>query len=390
MPRPRDELSQDELQRYHRHIILPHVGEDGQKKLRNARVLLVGAGGLGSPVALYLAAAGVGHIGIVDADVVEISNLQRQVVHDTKSVGKPKAESARTRLLALNPLVDVTAHASRLSAANALALIGDYDIVVDGSDNFPTRYLVSDACVLLNKPNVYGSVLRFDGQASVFTGTTGPCYRCVFPEPPAPGTVPNCESAGVLGVLPGLIGCIQATEALKIILGTGDTLEGRLLLVNALRMEFKPITIERNPECPSCGTREITALIDYDEFCGIPKPAMEYGIDDMDDIAWDEITPRGLQKELENGTGVALIDVREPYEWAIGRIPQARLVPLNALPAAVASLDRSANTIVYCHHGTRSAAAVAWLQDQGFSRVRNLVGGINRWSLDVDSTVKRY
>jgi sulfur-carrier protein adenylyltransferase/sulfurtransferase len=382
-------LSPDELQRYHRHLILPGVGEEGQRRLKAARVLLVGAGGLGSPAALYLAAAGVGHVGVVDADAVELSNLQRQVLHGTRDVGRAKVASARERLRELNPHVAVATYHTRLTSANALELLRDYDIVVDGSDNFPTRYLISDACVLLGIPNVYGSVTRFEGQASVFGTEEGPCYRCLFPEPPAPGLVPDCAEGGVFGVLPGMIGVIQATETIKLITGAGEPLVGRLLLVDALRMQFRSIDLERNPECPACGTRELTVLTDYDAFCGTPSvettPTLE-----LEDEWSDEITPLRLAARLQNGTPPSVLDVREPYEWAIGRISGARLVPLNSLPQAVSSLDREAELVVYCHHGVRSAAAVAWLRDQGFARVRNLVGGIDRWSLEVDPSLRRY
>jgi molybdopterin/thiamine biosynthesis adenylyltransferase/rhodanese-related sulfurtransferase len=352
-------------------------------------VLLVGAGGLGSPAALYLAAAGVGHLGIVDADEVELSNLQRQVLHGTRDVGRAKVTSARERLRDLNPHVSVVTYHTRLTSANALELLRDYDVVVDGSDNFPTRYLISDACVLLGIPNVYGSVTRFEGQASVFSVEGGPCYRCLFPEPPPPGLVPDCAEGGVFGVLPGMIGVIQATETIKLLARLGEPLVGRLLLVDALRMEFRTIGLEQNPSCPACGTRELTSLTDYDAFCGMPAvettPTLE-----LEDEWSDEITPLRLSARLQNGTPPAVVDVREPYEWAIGRIPGARLVPLNSLPQAVPSLNRDAELVVYCHHGVRSAAAVTWLRDQGFSRVRNLVGGIDRWSLEVDPSLRRY
>jgi molybdopterin/thiamine biosynthesis adenylyltransferase/rhodanese-related sulfurtransferase len=389
MPTPTDSLSPDELQRYHRHLILPNVGEEGQQRLKAARVLLVGAGGLGSPAALYLAAAGMGHLGIVDADDVELSNLQRQVLHGTRDVGRTKVASARERLRDLNPHVAVATYHTRLTSANAMELLRDYDVVVDGSDNFPTRYLISDACVLLGIPNVYGSVTRFDGQASVFGVEDGPCYRCLFPEPPPPGLVPDCAAGGVFGVLPGMVGVIQATEAIKLITHTGEPLVGRLLLVDALRMQFRTIELERNPACPACGTREITTLTDYDAFCGTPAvetaPTLE-----LEDEWSDEITPLRLAVRLQNGNPLTVVDVREPYEWAIARIPGARLVPINSLPQAVPSLDRDAELVVYCHHGTRSAAAAAWLRDQGFVRVRNLAGGIDRWGLEVDPSLRRY
>jgi adenylyltransferase/sulfurtransferase len=387
---PAATLSPDELQRYHRHLILPDVGEEGQRRLKAARVLLVGAGGLGSPAALYLAAAGVGHLGIIDADAVELSNLQRQVLHGTGDVGRAKVDSARERLRDLNPHVQLATHHARLTSANALELLRDYDVVVDGTDNFQTRYLINDACVLLGKPNVYGSVIRFDGQASVFGVGDGPCYRCLFREPPPPGLIPNCAEGGVFGVLPGLVGVIQATETIKLITGVGEPLVGRLLLVDALRMRFRTIELARDPECPACGTRQIRSLIDYDAFCGVASPGAADGPHEPAADERDEITPLGLAARLQGGAAPALLDVREPYEWAIARLPEARLVPLATLPQSVHSLDREAELVVYCHHGTRSEAAAAWLRDQGFTRVRNLVGGIDRWSVDVDPSLRRY
>lgn len=388
------DLSPDELQRYHRHLILPNVGEEGQRRLKAASVLLVGAGGLGSPAALYLAAAGVGHLGIVDADVVELSNLQRQVLHGTRDVGRPKVTSAEARLRDLNPHVEVTTYHARLTSANAMELLGAYDIIVDGSDNFQTRYLVNDACVLLDKPNVYGSVIRFDGQASVFSAMGGPCYRCLFREPPPPGLIPNCAEGGVFGVLPGLVGTIQATETIKLITGAGEPLIGRLLLVDALRMRFRTIELARDPECRACGTREIKSLIDYDAFCGVNTPEVQPVANEYafvgDDDEMDEITPLRLSARLRDGANIALLDVREPYEWAIARLTDARLVPLNSLPNAVNSLNRDVEMVVYCHHGARSQAAVNWLRDKGFAKVRNLAGGIDRWSLEVDPAMRRY
>jgi sulfur-carrier protein adenylyltransferase/sulfurtransferase len=380
-------LDADELQRYHRHLILPEVGADGQRRLKAARVLLIGAGGLGSPAALYLAAAGVGRLGVVDPDDVELSNLQRQVLHDTESVGAPKVDSAAARLRAINPHVDVVAHRTRLTSANAMGLLADYDVVVDGSDNFPTRYLVNDACVLLGKPNVYGSVLRFDGQASVFSFGDGPCYRCLFREPPPPGLVQNCVDSGVLGVLPGLIGVVQAAETIKLITGAGETLAGRLLLVDGLRMRFRTIDVARDPECRACGTREITTLIDYEAFCGVAPDAPTH-VAATDE--GDEITPRALAQRMGAGTTPSLLDVREPYEWTVARLPDARLVPLDELPDAVSTLDPGAELVVYCHHGIRSAAAVEWLREHGFRRARNLTGGIDRWSREVDPSMRRY
>ena len=390
------QLSPDELQRYHRHLILPGVGEAGQQRLKAARVLIVGAGGLGSPAALYLAAAGVGTLGIIDEDVVELSNLQRQLLHGTRDVGRAKVASAEARLRDLNPHIDVATLYGRLSSTNALDILRDYDVVVDGSDNFQTRYLINDACVLLRKTNIYGSVIRFDGQASVFCTDDGPCYRCLFPEPPAPGVIPNCAEGGVFGVLPGMVGVIQATEAIKRITGIGESLVGRLLLVDALRMRFRSIEIARDPKCPACGTREITQLLDYDVFCGVDSvrnvdlasATPPHG--DEPPLSVDEITPRGLDVRLRGGDVITVLDVREPHEWSIARLPDARLIPLSSLPQAVHSLDRAAEIVVYCHHGSRSAAAMEWLQAQGFRTVRNLVGGIDRWSLEVDSSVRRY
>ena len=388
LPLSSSPLDADELQRYHRHLILPEVGADGQRRLKASRVLLIGAGGLGSPAALYLAAAGVGHLGVVDADDVELSNLQRQVLHDTASVGTPKVESAAARLRAINPHVEVVAHRTRLTSANAMQLLAEYDVVVDGSDNFPTRYLVNDACVLLGKPNVYGSVLRFEGQASVFSFGDGPCYRCLFREPPPPGLVQNCADGGVLGVLPGLIGVVQAAETIKLVTGAGETLTGRLLLVDALRMRFRTIDVARDPECRACGTREITTLIDYDAFCGVASDAGGHVA--ANEGVEDEISPRTLAERMNAGTSPALLDVREPYEWTIARLPDARLVPLDALPHAVSTLDPGAELVVYCHHGIRSAAAVTWLRERGFRRARNLTGGIDRWSREVDPSTRRY
>jgi len=379
-------LTRDEIERYARHLILPDVGVEGQQRLKAARVLIVGAGGLGSPVALYLAAAGVGTLGLVDFDNVDVSNLQRQILHGTKDVGRSKLESARARLRDVNPHVRIEMHDARLTSANALDIIAGYDIVVDGTDNFATRYLTNDACVLLGKPNVYGSIFRFEGQASVFSLDDGPCYRCLFPEPPPPGSVPSCAEGGVLGVLPGIVGTIQATEAIKLILGIGDTLAGRLLLIDALSMQFRTMTLRKDPACPACGTRTITELIDYDEFCGAPRGD---AVHDADDVA--EITPRQLAERLARADDTLdLIDVREPGEWAIARIDGARLIPLAQIPASLASLDKAREIVVMCRSGVRSANAVRFMQREGFARVRNLTGGILRWSADVDPRVPRY
>ena len=380
-------LTAEELARYNRHIILPGVGTDGQRRLKRARVLVVGAGGLGSPVAMYLAAAGIGHLGIVDSDVVDRSNLQRQILHATSDIGRRKTESAAERVAGINPNVDVTCFDETLTSANALEIIADHDVVIDGTDNFPTRYLVNDACVILGKPNVYGSIIRFEGQASVFGHGDGPCYRCLYREPPPPGLVPNCAEGGVFGVVPGIVGCIQATEAIKLCLELSDTLSGRLLLIDAMRMRFRTVEVQRDPSCPACGTREITELIDYDAFCGVPGSApVSAGIG----AGVREITPVDLAARLARGDDIQLLDVREPSEWAIARIDGARLIPLATLQSALPSLDRSREIVVHCHHGIRSAAAARYLQSEGFDRIWNLAGGIARWSSDVDATVPQY
>src|SRR5688572_28188020 len=380
------ELESLELVRYSRHIGLAEIGEQGQRRLKQASVLIVGAGGLGSPAALYLAAAGIGRIGIVDFDTVDLSNLQRQVLHDSSRIGSRKTTSARARLETMNPHVHVETIDDELTAANALHVIGDYDVVIDGTDNFKTRYLTNDACVLLGPPNVYGSVLRFEGQASVFATPDGPCYRCLFREPPPPGLVPSCAEAGVLGVLPGLIGTIQATEAIKLILGAGDSLAGRLLLIDALRMHFRTIRLRRDPACPACGTRELQSLIDYDEFCGTGNTTST----DARASGVQELTPRELAERLRRGDAMDLIDVREPYEWRIARIEGARLIPLARIDASVPELPRDRDIVLYCHHGVRSRAACEFLVAQGFGTVWNLSGGIDQWSAEVDSSVPTY
>jgi adenylyltransferase/sulfurtransferase len=365
-------LSAEEQRRYSRHLLLPGVGTRGQERLKAARVLLVGAGGLGSPAALYLAAAGVGTLGLVDNDLVDITNLQRQLLHDTNDVGRHKLDSAQERLTALNPHVRIERHATWLTSANAMAIIGAYDVVLDGTDNFATRYLINDACVLTGRPNVYGSVFQFDGQASVFAMLDGPCYRCLYPAPPAPGTVPNCAEGGVFGVLPGLVGTIQAVETLKILLGLGDTLSGRLLMVDALGMAFRTIDLARDPQCPACGTRRLTALIDYDAFCGVPAMASV-----GDPVA--EISPEALAARLAGGEPLAVIDVRDAHESAVSPMPSARCIPLATLGDALPELDRSRDLVVVCRSGIRSAQAVRQLQARGFTRVRSLAGGMLAW-----------
>jgi adenylyltransferase/sulfurtransferase len=379
-------LKQDELLRYSRHLILPDVGVEGQQKLKAARVLLIGAGGLGSPAALYLAAAGVGTIGLVDFDNVDVTNLQRQILHGTKDVGRPKLVSARDRIGDVNPHVRLETHETVLTSKNALEIVRHYDVVVDGTDNFATRYLVNDACVLLGKPNAYGSIFRFEGQASVFALEDGPCYRCIFPEPPPPGLVPSCAEGGVFGVLPGLVGTIQATEAIKLILGVGEPLAGRLLLVDTLAMRFRTVTVRKDPACPACGTREIRELIDYEQFCGVRAAEAE----PRAVAGFVEITPRELTARLSRGDDLDLIDVREQFEWDIARIPGARLVPLATLPEVAETLDKDREIVVYCKGGTRSRAAASHLADAGFRRVVNLTGGVLRWRDEVDPALPRY
>lgn len=376
------ELTGDELRRYGRHLVLSEVGVEGQRRLKSSRVLLVGAGGLGSPAALYLAAAGVGTLGLVDFDAVDITNLQRQVIHGTKDIGRPKLDSASDRIRDLNPNVHVEQFDTALTSDNALRIASDFDVIVDGTDNFPTRYLVNDTCVILGKPNAFGSVLRFEGQASVFATKEGPCYRCLFRQPPPPGLVPSCAEAGVLGVLPGLVGTIQATETIKLILGTGIPLIGRLLLIDALTMQFRTIELRRDPECPACGTREIKELIDYEAFCGVS--AKEPG------DAISDISPRQLADRIARGDDIQLIDVREKWEWDISRLPGAKLIPLGNLSDAAISLDKNRETVLYCKVGVRSLHAAEELADLGFTRLTNLSGGIIRWSQEVDPTVLRY
>ena len=378
-------LSNDEIRRYARHLILPEFGMAAQERLKAGSVLLVGTGGLGSPLALYLAAAGVGHIGLVDFDVVEESNLQRQIVHGTSTLGIRKTESAKQRLLDLNPHIEVTTYEVQLTSENALEILRPYDVIVDGTDNFPTRYLTNDASVLLGKPNVYGSIFRFEGQVTVFnTAEGGPCYRCLYPEPPPPGLVPSCAEGGVLGVLPGIVGTLQATEVVKLLTGIGETLVGRLMLYDALNMQFRELKLRRNPDCPVCGENPtVTELIDYNQFCGIvpePEPVVQA----------DEITPGEVAAWLERPDKPFLLDVREANEWDIGHLPDATRISVNELAQRIYELDPDRETVVYCRSGGRSARAVEMLQQAGFGKVQNMVGGILRWSDDVDPSIPKY
>ncbi|HTV55926.1 MAG TPA: molybdopterin-synthase adenylyltransferase MoeB [Terriglobia bacterium] len=378
-------LDNDEILRYSRHLIMPEVGMEGQLKLKQARVLCIGAGGLGAPLALYLAAAGVGTLGMVDFDVVDFTNLHRQVIHHTDDVGRPKLASARDTIHDINPNVEVIPFETRLSSENALEIFKDFDIVADGTDNFPTRYLVNDACVLLNKPNVYGSIFRFEGQASVFYASEGPCYRCLYPEPPPPGLVPSCAEGGVLGVLPGIVGCIQAMETIKLVLGKGRPLIGRLLLFDALGMKFRELKLRKNRECPLCGEHPtITKLIDYEQFCGIR------GEEHMTEIRVPEITPVELKRLMDEGKAPVLVDVREPHEFEICRIPGSTLIPLGEVPARMNELNTADEIVVHCRSGARSAKAVDFLMKSGFRKIKNLQGGILAWSDQVDPSVPKY
>ena len=379
-------LSNDEILRYSRHLIMPEVGMAGQQKLKAARVLCIGAGGLGSPLALYLAAAGVGTLGLVDFDVVDFTNLQRQIIHTTNDVGRPKLDSAAEKLTAMNPFIQVRKFETKLTSANGLDILRQFDIVADGTDNFPTRYLVNDACVLTGKPNVYASIFRFEGQASVFATERGPCYRCLYPEPPPPGLVPSCAEGGVLGVLPGLLGVIQATEVIKLILGSGEPLIGRLLLVDALAMRFRELRLRKNPECPVCGANPtIRELIDYNQFCGIRGESQEAPLIS----AVPEIRPEELKAKLDAGDDVFILDVREPHEYQICNIG-GHLIPLGDLPARMNELDSSREIVAHCRSGVRSAKAVTLLRQAGFGKVTNLAGGILAWSDKVDPTVPKY
>jgi adenylyltransferase/sulfurtransferase len=379
-------LSPSELLRYSRHLALPEVGLEGQRQLKAASVLVVGAGGLGSPAALYLAAAGIGRLGLVDFDRVDASNLQRQVLFGSASVGRSKLDAARERLEDLNPEICIETHETRLTSQNALDLLAGHDVIVDGTDNFPTRYLVNDACVMLGKPNVHGSIFRFEGQASVFDAARGPCYRCLYPDPPPPGLVPSCAEGGVLGVLPGVIGVIQAIEAIKLVLGRGDTLIGRVLLFDAWAMSFRELQVRKDPDCPRCGTHpDGLGLIDYEQFCGLTETEQA-----MAEATQWEIGARDLKARLDRGDEVALVDVREPHEAAIARIAGAVLMPLRTLPARVAELDRDREIVLMCHHGQRSQRALEFLRQSGFGKLKNLRGGIDAWSREVDATVVRY
>ena len=378
-------LNNDEILRYSRHLIMPEVGMDGQQKLKAARVLCIGAGGLGSPLALYLAAAGVGTLGIVDFDVVDYTNLQRQIIHSTADVGRKKLDSAAEKLKGINPFLNLRTFETKLTSENALELFREFHIIADGTDNFPTRYLVNDACVITGKPNVYGSIFRFEGQASVFATEEGPCYRCLYPEPPPPGLVPSCAEGGVLGILPGLVGVMQATEVIKLILGIGDPLIGRLLLVDALGMKFRELKLRKNPDCPVCGANPtITKLIDYNEFCGIrgeEKPVAEAGIPEMQ--------VEELKRRMDAGEDLFILDVREPHEYQICNLG-GHLIPLGDLPKRVNELDSSREIVAHCKMGGRSAKAVQFLRQSGFTKVKNLTGGITAWADRVDPKMPKY
>ena len=390
-PEALPELTNDELGRYSRHLILPEVGMEGQQRLKAAKVLCVGTGGLGSPLALYLAAAGIGTLGLIDFDVVDASNLQRQIIHSTKDIGRKKIDSAQEKLNALNPALNVVKHDTMLTSANALEIFAQYDIIADGTDNFQTRYLVNDACVLLNKPKAYGSIFRFEGQASVFATEEGPCYRCLYPEPPPPGLVPSCAEGGVLGILPGLVGVIQATEVIKLILGKGEPLIGRLLLVDALTMRFRELKLRKNPDCPVCGTNPtVTELIDYNQFCGIaPEPAQAAQVKNgIPQISVRELKTRLDKKEINNDNFL-LLDVREPYEAQIAQIG-GKLIPQNDVPNRLGELNREQEILVHCRSGARSQKIAELLKANGFQKVSNVAGGILAWSDEIDPSVQKY
>lgn len=380
-------LSRDEMLRYSRHISIPEVGVDGQLKLKNAKVLCIGAGGLGAPLGMYLAAAGVGTLGLVDFDTIDYSNLQRQVIYSTADVGKSKLQIAKERLQGINPFVELKLYETKLSSQNALEIFKDYDVIADGTDNFPTRYLVNDACVLLNKPNVYGSILRFDGQLSVFDAKRGPCYRCVFPDPPPPGAVPSCAEGGVLGVLPAIIGSLQALETIKLVLSEGESLIGRLVLFDALKMTFRELKLQKDPGCPICGpSRSITQLIDYEQFCGL-RPEVQTMEPKVDQA---ELEVEEFKKLRDQKKDMVVLDVREPWEWDICHFPEAKLIPLKELPNRLAELDVSKDMVVHCRSGGRSAKAVELLRKSGFPKAKNLKGGITAWSDKIDPSVPKY
>lgn len=382
------DFSNDEIARYSRHLIMPEVTLEGQKRIKAASILCIGTGGLGSPIALYLAAAGIGRLGLVDFDVVDFSNLQRQILHGTDDVGRKKLNSAKDRIKAVNPNVQVDLHDCLFHSENAMQIVRDYDVVVDGTDNFPTRYLSNDVCVLARKPNVYGSIFRFDGQCTVFAPHLGgPCYRCMFPEPPPPGMVPSCAEGGVLGVLPGIIGVLQAIEAIKLIIGIGDSLIGRLVSFDALKLRFREFRIRKDPKCPICGDNPtIHQLIDYDQFCGIPQADAE-AAKEMD---VPTISPGELKAKLDRKDKFVLVDVREPYEYEICSIPGSKLIPLGELPARLSELDSADDIVLHCKVGGRSAKALRVLQEAGFRKLNNLKGGIAAWSEEVDPSVPRY
>jgi adenylyltransferase/sulfurtransferase len=381
---PAEGLSNQEIRRYSRHLIIPDVAMDGQRRLKNAKVLCIGAGGLGSPVAMYLAAAGVGTIGLVDFDVVDETNLQRQVIHGTSDVGRPKLDSAEERIKEINPFVTVIKHNTLVSSENALELFGPYDLIIDGSDNFPTRYLVNDACVLLGKPYVWGSIFRFDGQLSVFWAEYGPCYRCLFPQPPPPGMVPSCAEGGVLGMLCGTIGSLQTTEAVKIITGKGDPLIGRMLIYDALELKFKELKVRKDPECPVCGKNPtVTELIDYDEFCGVTPEIAEFA-------AQLSITPKEFQEMREGDPSLFVLDVREPHEWEIVHFPEAHLIPMNDVPDRVSEIPQEGTVIVHCKVGQRSAEVLKYLHFVGLKHAKHLAGGIEAFAATVDPSMPRY
>jgi molybdopterin/thiamine biosynthesis adenylyltransferase/rhodanese-related sulfurtransferase len=385
------DLSHDEIRRYSRHLIMPEVGMKGQRKLKAASALLIGTGGLGSPLAMYLAAAGVGRIGLVDYDVVDASNLQRQVIHGTKDIGRPKLESAKETMLDINPHIRVDTYSTPLTSDNALDILGPYDVIIDGTDNFPTRYLINDACVLLGKPNVYGSIFRFEGQASVFYAREGPCYRCLFPEPPPPGLVPSCAEGGVLGVLPGVIGAIQATEAIKLLVGIGETLIGRLLLYDALHMTFDFVKLRKNPDCPVCGEHPtLTELIDYEQFCGMPGHDRSEFHSEAEGLV-PAISVPEVKAKLDRGEDFILLDVRDPHEWQISDIPVAtHHIPKDEILEHLGELDTAREIVVYCKMGGRSADVVQMLREHGYTRLKNMAGGINAWARQVDPSLPVY